>query len=207
LVLPNAVRAEIDEENHDVRPVHLDPRSPLVLDVHDLGRRPGSTRLVQRVVAAPDDLGTAVVGIPPGTDLELDLRLEAVTEGVLVTGDVRGQAVGECVRCLDRVDVPVEVRLQELFVYPERQAAVADGDEDEDLRELDGDLADLEPVLRDAIVPVLPFGPLCRDDCPGLCVECGVRLADHPGHVHETYDPRWAALTALPGHDKTKEEG
>jgi uncharacterized protein len=195
-----------------VRPVHLDPRSPLVLDLHDLGRQPGSTRLVRRVVAAPDDLGTDVIGIPAGADLELDLRLEAVTEGVLVTGDVRGQAVGECVRCLDRVDEPVEVRWQELYVYPERQAAAAaDGDDDEDLRELDGDLADLEPALRDAVVTALPFGPLCRSDCPGLCVQCGVRLADHPGHVHQTTDPRWAALTDLRGPDETtdqtKEEG
>lgn len=198
-----------------MRPVHLDPRSPLVLDMHDLGRQPGSTRPVQRVVGAPDALGTDVIGIPAGADLELDLRLEAVTEGVLVTGDVRGRAVGECVRCLDRVDEPVEVRLQELYVYPERQAAAAaDGDDDEDLRELDGDLADLEPALRDAVVTALPFGPLCRSDCPGLCVQCGVRLADHPGHVHEEVDPRWAALADLRSAgspdettDQIKEEG
>jgi len=194
-----------------VRAVHLDHRSPLVLDLHDLGRQPGSTRQVRRVVAAPDDLGTHVIGIPAGADLELDLRLEAVTEGVLVTGDVRGQAVGECVRCLDRVDEPLVIRLQELYVYPERQAAaIADGDEDEDLRELDGDLADLEPAVRDVVVTSLPFGPLCRSDCPGLCTSCGVRLADHPGHAHETFDPRWAALSGLdrlPGADETKEEG
>lgn len=199
-----------------MRPVHLDHRSPLVLDMHDLGRQPGSTRLVQRVVAAPDGLGTDVIGIPAGADLELNLRLEAVTEGVLVTGEVRGRAVGECVRCLDRVDEPVDVRLQELYVYPERQAAAAAGDDDEDLRELDGDLADLEPALRDVVVTALPFGPLCRSDCPGLCVQCGVRLADHPGHAHETTDPRWAALSDLrsaDGPDETmktdqiKEEG
>lgn len=181
-----------------MRPVHLDHRSPLVLNLHELGRQPGSTRLVRRVVAAPDGLGTDVIGIPAGADLELDLRLEAVTEGVLVTGDVRSRAVGECVRCLDRVDEPVDVRLQELYVYPERQAAAAaDGDDDEDLRELDGDLADLEPALRDVVVPALPFGPLCRSDCPGLCTQCGARLADHPGHAHETNDPRWAVLSGL----------
>ncbi|MCL2465925.1 MAG: YceD family protein [Micrococcales bacterium] len=179
--------------------------------MHDLGRQPGSTRLVRRVVATPDDFGTDVIGIPAGTDLELDLRLEAVTEGVLVTGDVRGRAVGECVRCLDRVDENVVVRLQELYVYPERQAAaVADGDDDEGLRELDGDLADLEPALRDEVVPALPFRPLCRTDCPGLCAQCGVRLADDPGHAHETTDPRWAALSGLvptTAPDENKEEG
>ena len=159
-------------------------------------------------VGAPEDLGTAVIGVPAGSDLELDLRLEAVMEGVLVTGAVRGRAVGECVRCLDEVTEPVDVTLAELFVYPERAAVAAqDGDEDdEDLRELDGDFLDLEPALRDAVVPMLPFQPVCRPDCPGLCSLCGARLADEPGHTHETLDPRWAALGGLSGSDdETKE--
>ena len=159
-------------------------------------------------VPAPEDLGTVVIGIPEGSDLDLDLRLEAVMEGVLVTGLVRGQAVGECVRCLDEVTEPVDVTLSELFVYPERAAvAEQDGDEDdEDLRELDGDFLDLEPALRDAVVPMLPFQPVCRPDCPGLCSICGARLADEPGHSHETLDPRWAALGGLTGtDDETKE--
>ena len=190
------------------RPGHLDPRSPFVLDTHELGRRPGSTRTVRTTVPAPAELGSAVIGIPEGADLELDLRLEAVMEGVLVTGAVRGRAVGECVRCLDEVTEPVDVALAELFVYPERAAVAAqDGDEDdEDLRELDGDFLDLEPALRDAVVPMLPFQPVCRPDCPGLCPLCGARLADDPGHTHETLDPRWAALGGLSGSDdETKE--
>jgi uncharacterized protein len=189
------------------RPGHLDPRSPFVLDTHELGRRPGSTRTVRLTVAAPQDLGTAVIGVPAGSDLELDLRLEAVMEGVLVTGTVDGQAVGECVRCLDDVTEPLAVTMSELFVYPERAAIAAlDGDENDDLRELDGDLLDLEPALRDAVVLMLPFQPLCRPDCPGLCPLCGARLADDPGHSHETLDPRWAALSGLTGSDdETKE--
>ncbi|OJV74986.1 MAG: metal-binding protein [Cellulomonas sp. 73-92] len=190
------------------RPGHLDPRSPFVLDTHELGRRPGSTRTMRMTVPAPADLGTVVIGIPEGSDLELDLRLEAVMEGVLVTGSVRGQAVGECGRCLDEVTEAVDVTLAELFVYPERAAVAAqDGDEDdEDLRELDGDFLDLEPALRDAVVPMLPFQPVCRPDCPGLCPVCGARLADEPGHSHETLDPRWAALGGLTGtDDETKE--
>lgn len=159
-------------------------------------------------VPAPADLGAVVIGIPAGSDLELDLRLEAVMEGVLVTGTVRGQAVGECVRCLDEVTEPVDVTLSELFVYPERAAAAEqDGDEDDqDLRELDGDFLDLEPAVRDAVVPMLPFQPVCRPDCPGLCPVCGARLADDPDHTHETLDPRWAALSGLSDtDDETKE--
>jgi uncharacterized protein len=59
------------------------------------------------------------------------------------------------------------------------------------------DLFDLEPVLRDAVVPSLPFQPVCREDCPGLCSECGAHLADDPDHHHEVIDPRWSALQAL----------
>ncbi|WP_255596148.1 DUF177 domain-containing protein [Cellulomonas sp. C5510] len=180
------------------RPTHLDPRSPLVLDTHELGRRPGSMRRVQRTVPAPEDLGTDVIGVPTGDDLELDLRLEAVMEGVLVSGTVRARVVGECVRCLDEVVDHVDVPVQELYVYPGRaEVAAENGDDEEDVRELDGDLADVEPALRDALVTALPFQPLCRDDCPGLCSECGARLADEPGHAHDTIDPRWAALGGL----------
>ena len=191
-----------------MRPSHLDPRSPFVLETHELGRRPGSMRTVQRTVAAPDELGTGMIGIPSGSDLELDLRLEAVMEGVLVTGTIRGEAVGECVRCLERVVEPVDATVQELFVYPERaKAAESSGDdEDEDVRELEGDLVDLEPALRDAVVPALPFRPLCRPDCPGLCPQCGERLADDPDHTHDTIDPRWAALGGLLGPDDDKKE-
>lgn len=189
------------------RPGHLDPRSPFVLDTHELGRRPGSMRTDERTVQAPADLGTDVIGIPEGDDVELDLRLEAVMEGILVSGSVRGRAVGECVRCLGEVVEDVDVSLTELYVYPERAAAAAvAGDDEEDVHELEGDLIDLEPVLRDTVVPALPFQPLCRPDCPGLCSVCGARLADDPDHSHETLDPRWSALSGLVSQDdETKE--
>lgn len=164
-------------------------------------------RRVQRTIPAPVDLGTDMIGIPAGTDLELDLRLEAVMEGVLVTGNIRGRAVGECVRCLDEVLDDVDVPLTELYAYSERaRIAEAEGDDLEDVRELEGDLIDFEPVLRDAVVPALPSRPLCRPDCQGLCSECGAHLSDDPDHSHETLDPRWAALNRLQGtFDETKE--
>ncbi len=175
--------------------IRLDPRSPLVVDTRELGRRPGTMRKVHRTIAAPAGLGTDVIGIPEGSDLELDLRLEAVMEGILVSGTIRGRAVGECVRCLDPVEDEIETDVQELFVYPGR---TPDGeDEDDDLHELVDDMIDLEPVLYDTLVPALPFQPVCRDDCPGLCSECGARLADDPGHAHESADPRWEALQGL----------
>ena len=184
----------------------LDPRSPFVLDTHELGRRPGTMRQVSVTVPGPEDLGTPVIGVPAGSDLELALRLEAVMEGILVSGTVRGGTVGECVRCLDEVAGEIAVDVQELYVYPERaRVAVEDGDDEEDLRELEGDLIDFEPALRDAVVPALPFRPVCSPECPGLCPQCGARLADpeNAGHQHEVIDSRWSGLTSL--FDEPKE--
>jgi uncharacterized protein len=151
-------------------------------------------RKVRRTIAAPAGLGTDVIGVPEGSELELDLRLEAVMEGILVSGTIRGRAVGECVRCLETVEDEIEADVQELYVYPGR---TPDGEEEDDLRELRDDLIDLEPAVYDSLVPALPFQPVCRDDCPGLCSECGARLADDPTHTHESTDPRWAELQRL----------
>ncbi|WP_336922824.1 YceD family protein [Aquipuribacter sp. SD81] len=150
-------------------------------------------REVRRTVPAPDDLGNGVIGVPVGTDMELDLRLEAVMDGVLVSGTVTATAEGECVRCLDPVTERVDVDVQELFLHdpPEEQ------DEDNEQPLLDGDLIDLEPTVRDALVPSLPFQPVCEPDCPGLCSRCGARLKDDPDHSHEETDPRWSALSGL----------
>lgn len=176
-----------------VRPARLDPRKPLVLDAHELGRRPGTMLRVQRAVPAPVDLGNGVIAVTPESSMELDLRLEAVMEGVLVSGTVSATATGECVRCLDPVTEAVLVDVQELFLHEKP----ADGEDDQELPLLDGDLLDLEPVVRDAVVPSLPFQPVCDPDCPGLCSRCGARLMDDPDHSHEESDPRWSALQAL----------
>ncbi|SEG87125.1 uncharacterized protein SAMN04489712_12072 [Thermomonospora echinospora] len=183
----------------------LDPRAPLVLDTRALDRRPGSMRELTRTVPAPADLGVEMVGVPEGTDIELDLRLESVMEGVLVTGTARMPLTGECARCLDPLEDTFEAEFQELFVYPDTRSG---GEAEEDERRIEGDLIDLEPVLRDTVVLALPLSPLCRDDCPGLCPDCGVRLADAgPDHHHEVADPRWAALRGLTDQREEKQEG
>ncbi len=167
----------------------LDPRDPLVLDTRTLARKPGQMQSVDRVVKAPAGLGSDVVGVPATANLELALRLESVVEGVLVSGAIRTQVSAECVRCLDPIAFDVDLPVQELFAYPDAAAAAA-----EEIEQLEDDLIDLTPVVRDAIVLALPLQPLCRDDCPGLCATCGARLADDPNHQHDEIDPRWASL-------------
>ncbi|GIF73100.1 YceD family protein [Asanoa siamensis] len=175
---------------------NLDPRSPLVLDTRELPRRPGAMRTVDRVVKAPADLGLELIGVPEGADLRLDLRLESVSEGVLVSGTVDVPVSGECGRCLRPIDDSVVVNIQELYAY-EHSTTDETTDEDE-IGRLQGDLIDLEPAVRDAVVLELPTNPVCRADCPGLCPDCGGLLDDLPAdHNHEQVDPRWAALSQL----------
>ncbi|MCW2806498.1 MAG: hypothetical protein JWQ93_453 [Marmoricola sp.] len=174
---------------------NLDPRAPLVLDTRELGRRPGSQRKKSFSAEAPAELGIEILGVPEGSSIDIDLRLEAVMEGVLVTGTARATLAGECARCLEPIEDTITVDLQELFVYDDPHHAARENELDDEVSRLEGDLIDLEPLLRDAVVLALPFQPLCRDDCPGLCIDCGARLADDPDHRHEApVDPRWAAL-------------
>ncbi|MEC3997426.1 DUF177 domain-containing protein [Actinacidiphila sp. DG2A-62] len=181
-----------------------------MFDTHELGRRPGAMKKVSRSVPAPQDLGVAgVVGVPEGADVALDLRLESVMEGVLVTGTARAPVEGECVRCLEPVGWQLDADFQEMFSYPDadtrtarRDEAGDDAEDEDDTPQLEDDLFDLEPVLRDAVVLALPMQPVCRDDCPGLCSQCGARLADDPDHHHEVTDIRWAALQDLKDQDK-----
>lgn len=170
--------------------------SGLVIDTHDLGRQAGRMKEMHRTAEAPADLGIVVISVPPGSPIELDLRLESVVEGVLVTGTALMELSGECVRCLGEVSDDLEIDIQELFMFSGSEAS------DEEASQMDGDLLDLEPVIRDEVVLELPFRPLCREDCEGLCAECGVNLNDAPDHNHDApIDPRWGKLASLGGSE------
>jgi uncharacterized protein len=143
--------------------------------------------------AAGERFGLDTIAVPEGRPIELDLRLESVSEGVYVSGTAVVPLAGECARCLDELADEVTVELGELFAYPD---SVTDETTDEDeLPRVVDEQVDLEQTVRDAVVVDLPLAPLCADDCPGLCPDCGERRADlGPDHGHETLDPRWAAL-------------
>ena len=189
------------------------PRGALVFDMRQLGRQAGSALTQTRIVPAPDDLRLELIWVPAGADVPLEVRFEAVSEGVLVTGTAIAPLAGECARCLAPLTSSVAVGFQELYLYPESRHDKHDKHDDQEeqdageLYHLDGDLLDLEPAFRDAVVLALPMSPLCREDCPGLCAECGVPLADAgPGHQHEAAtDPRWAALGQL-GDQESKHQ-
>ena len=174
--------------------------SPLVVSVTNLIHRPGTMEALTEVRPAPADLGNTLIGVEEGSDIDLDIRMESVVDGILVTGSVVVDVHGECSLCLDPIDYEMSANIQELFVF---EKAPAGGPEDEvdEQYAVEDDSIDLEPALRDAVILQLPFQPVCRDTCQGLCADCGARLEDDPGHHHEVLDPRWSALQSLLGAD------
>lgn len=166
--------------------------SDLRFDIRELGRRTAAMNTVQRTAVAPEGMGVEMIGVPPGSPIDLELRFESVVEGVLVTGTAEVDLHGVCARCLRPIEFTELVDLMELFLYPGKEP------DDEEASRVEGDEIDLEPVLRDAVVLDLPFTPVCADDCAGLCPECGQDLNLEPDHTHgEAVDPRWAELSAL----------
>lgn len=198
------------QNNADTRPVTPDARGPWVIDTRDLARRAGASRDVHRWVPVDVTLGVPdVIEVSQGAEFELDVLLESVVEGVLVTGTATAPTTGQCSRCLEEISDEIQVEITELFAYP-HSATEATTEEGEASRIVDG-LIDLEPVVRDAVVLALPQVPLCTPECPGLCPDCGLKWADlEPGHAHEKIDPRWAALVEQFGEsspDETRPEG
>jgi len=163
--------------------------TPFTVPVYDLMHRSGEMREHELDVVVPEAFGNALIGIPENAAMHLDVRLEALHDGILVSADVSTIAAGECGRCLDAIELPVEVEIQELFAYSVDEAFDYTVVEDH---------IDLEPSVRDAVVLSLPFQPVCRPDCPGLDPVTGERLADFPDRKpQEIVDPRWSALAGF----------
>ncbi len=193
--------------------------NPWRLDLRELGRRPGALQEVDRTAPAPGDWRVELIGVPAGGEARLRLRLESVMEGVLVSGEFDVPVEGSCARCLEPVEDRLTLRVQELYAYEGSTTEATS--EEEEVRRIDGDYLDLEPLARDTVVLSLPLSPVCAQDCAGLCVDCGQRLDDLPAdHAHEITDPRWAGLAqrfgasptepldsspGTPGDDTTKE--
>jgi uncharacterized protein len=180
-------------------------------NTHELPRRAGEMKEYQLDLQILEPVGVPLVAVPAGDVIEVDMRLESVTEGILLSADIYAVAKGECIRCLDPVEIIVERKIQELYRYEpaadkggKRKKNSRDQEiEDIDLEEvdelwLDGNEMNLETPIRDAIVLDLPVNPLCTQDCLGLCPDCGEKWEKLPeDHAHEAIDARWAGLAGL----------
>ena len=176
------------------------------LNTFELPRRAGEMKEYQLDIPVKENFGVPLISVPAGEFIEVDVRLESVTEGVLLSADVYAVAKGECIRCLDPVEIVIERKIQELYNYEptNERGKKKKRDEDEidlDLEDelmMDGNIMDLETPIRDAVVLTLPINPLCDEECLGLCPECGGKWADLPeDHAHEVIDARWASLGSL----------
>lgn len=180
--------------------------NPFLLNTHELPRRAGEMKEYELDIPAPTRIGVPLIAVPEGDIIEADLRLESVTEGVLVSAEIYAIAHGECIRCLDEVEVVIDRKIQELYRYEptnDKGRKKRRDDEDVDLEveeelQMEGDLLNLEIPIIDAIILTLPVNPLCSDDCLGLCPDCGEKWETLPeGHIHEVIDARWSSLGTL----------
>jgi uncharacterized metal-binding protein YceD (DUF177 family) len=167
--------------------------NPWRLDLRELGRRAGALQEIERTIPAPEAWKVELIGVPAGADVQLRLRLESVMEGVLVSGEIEAPLVGSCARCLEPIEDTLTLDVQELYAY--EGSTTEETSEEDEVRLVEGDFLDLEPLVRDTVVLSLPLSPVCDEDCSGLCVDCGQRIDDLPAdHAHEITDPRWAGL-------------
>ena len=167
--------------------------SPFQISVIDVSRRIGEERNKHIEFDVDERMGEGVAFVPKGAKIVLDVRLEGLHDGILVTGEVETEAIGECVRCLDEVRIPLQVDFGELFGYSpseELEFSVHDNH------------VNCEPLVRDAVVLELPFQPLCDEDCLGLDPETGEKLTEPRAQSAATIDPRWAALEGLASDPK-----
>ena len=159
----------------------------LLVNVAELLRRPGSDR--------HEVLETTVVGLGiddprlPEGPVILRAHLEALSDGIVVTGEVVAHWTGECRRCLAPLGGEITVPVSE--VYQSRP-------KDPDAFPIDHEQIDFGPMVREALLLDVPVAPLCRADCVGICPICGADRNEAPCSCDTTVrDPRWAALDAL----------
>ncbi|MFM8926628.1 MAG: YceD family protein [Rhodoluna sp.] len=160
--------------------------SRFLIPVHDLMHRSGTMREIETDIVLDADLGAGLAKVPKGGSVNLSLRLESVHEGIYVSGTLRTKAQADCARCLDALQIGIEVDIQELFAYSLQV--------EDDLIVKDEQI-DLEQVIVDSVVLNLPFTPICSKDCLGLCPECGLKINENPDHAHAAkIDSRWSEL-------------
>ena len=154
-----------------------------------------------------DALGAPEVDPQAGQGVA-DLDLYADGEHVFASGTFKGHLTVACSRCVEPMRLDLDEQLRVTFM-PQHEMPAEDeagdeseegaevGSEDLDLFPYDGETVDLEPLLREQFVLAVPFAPLCREDCKGLCAQCGTDLNTGSCRCEAPIDPRLAALKGL----------
>ena len=175
-----------------------------MLDTRNISRSPGAMTPVRKTVEVPTRIGVEMIEIPEGAELDLDLLLTFVDEGILVTGTATGRAQVECARCLGEFRTKVGIELTEMYALEGK--AAAEGAEEDEVRLLDGDMLDLEPALIDAFGLEFPLSPTCTDYGHAECINPDTPRPDGvSGETEGRIDPRWAGLAEKFGISGTDE--
>jgi uncharacterized protein len=160
----------------------------VLLDVRDLLHDPGAARRVT-LEERFEELGTELARVPEEEPVRMEVVLEGVIEGVEVWGPLSGRIAYRCARCLKPFDGDFRIEVRELFA--------PDASEDADEYPITEGHIDLEPLVRDTVVLGMPFSPLCRPDCLGLCEQCGGDRNLGECACGPEVDPRWVVLDEL----------
>lgn len=186
--------------------------SAWAIPVAKVASRAGQSKTIDAIFPAPSGIGDGIVGIAEGSDIHVAGTIDSIVDGLVFTGKITAPLYAECTRCLTDIKRDLSVDVTTFFPYDERVSAgkdhghkneevdiIAGEDESEDTYPLsrDGGFADIEALLRDTLVEALPLQALCKEDCLGLCPQCGINLNENPEHQHNIADIRFAGLEQL----------
>lgn len=111
--------------------------------------------------------------------IQYKLLLTNTGEGILLTGIASCTASTPCARCLEPAALEVEGEVEGYYLIEE--ASGVDGYEDDEFEVMKPDgTFDIAPAIVAALVHATPFIVLCKEDCAGLCPQCGANLNEGP---------------------------
>lgn len=152
--------------------------------------------------ALAEKWGNEMVWIEAGEKVEVELDIQLIEEGLLVSGQANTVAKAQCVRCLEQLEYDLQADINEIWLEPDKRAEILDDECDitEDMPVIEGSEINVESLVHDSLILEMPFQPLCSSDCLGLCAQCGMPYAElESNHKHEILDSRWAAISDWSG--------
>lgn len=192
--------------------------SPWTVPVAQVASRPEQSKQIDADFPAPSGIGDEIIGVKEGEPVHVSGSFDSIVDGLILNASINAPVHAECTRCLKPIKRDWTTHVTAFFPYkderdnrnqPDEVDIIAGEEESEDTYPLfdNGAFANLEALLRDTLVDELPLQPLCREDCRGLCSQCGVDLNENPDHVHETTDIRFAGLADLKAKLESEQQG
>lgn len=120
------------------------------------------------------------------------LQLSRTDEGLWLQGELRIPYATECSRCLAEISRTADIQLEELFGLP----SILPRSVPTEFAVHEDGMLDLLPLLRAELLIATDTKALCREDCAGLCPECGQNRNEVRCGCAAPTDPRWSSLAA-----------